>query len=231
MIAPRKMPSPGRINPRPLTTSVTGSKSAAAEAGAARSSAGIALHKRRRATPSNPLRKLGGWTGWKMAAMASDEQLISAIALAETMIKKFEGLRLKAYLDAAGKPTIGYGLTRIYGNRVRMGTTITVDEADDLLWAEILRTAEKVARRVTAPVTSAMLAALISFAFNVGINAISNSTLLRLLNAGDVAGAADQFLRWNKVTDPQTGQKIVISGLTRRRIAERELFLRDGVPS
>lgn len=155
-----------------------------------------------------------------------NEQLISAMALAEPVIKKFEGLRLAAYKDAAGIPTIGYGATRIQGKPVQMGMEICPDEADNLLRADILRTAEKVENMVTVPVTTSMLAALISFAFNVGVSALRNSTLLSRLNAGDVAGAADELLRWDKARDPKTGKKIVLPGLTRRRKAERELFLR-----
>lgn len=61
--------------------------------------------------------------------------------------------------------------------------------------------------------------ALVSFTYNLGARSLSTSTLLRKLNAGDYAGAADEFLRWNKA-----GGK-VLTGLTRRREAERALFL------
>lgn len=159
-----------------------------------------------------------------------NEQLISAMALAEPAIKRFEGLRLKAYHDAVGIPTIGYGATRIHGTPVKMGTQITIDQADDLLRDEIQRTAEKVKRMVTAPVTTSMLAALISFAFNVGVSALRNSTLLRKLNVCDYFGAADQIMRWNKATDQNTGKKIALPGLTKRRSLERELFLSQGTP-
>jgi lysozyme len=67
---------------------------------------------------------------------------------------------------------------------------------------------------------------LTSFAYNVGINAFKNSTLLKMLNAGDnKLMVADQFMIWNKITD-KTGKKVVSNGLTNRRKAERELFLK-----
>ena len=73
--------------------------------------------------------------------------------------------------------------------------------------------------------------ALLCFAFNVGYGAVFNSTLLAKINQGDYLGAADQFPRWNKARDPKTGTMIELAGLTSRRKAERDLFLRDGVPT
>ncbi len=72
---------------------------------------------------------------------------------------------------------------------------------------------------MTVPVTQQQFDAMVSLAFNVGAHAFSKSTLVRKLNAGDVRGAADEFLRWNKAG----GQ--VLDGLVRRRRAERDLFL------
>lgn len=68
-------------------------------------------------------------------------------------------------------------------------------------------------------VTQCQFDALVSFCYNLGAKALSTSTLMRKLNAGDTFGAADEFLRWNKA-----GGK-VLAGLTRRREAERALFL------
>ncbi len=75
---------------------------------------------------------------------------------------------------------------------------------------------------VTVPLTPAQRAALASFRYNVGAAAFAGSTLLRKLNAGDVAGAAAQFAVWNKGT--VNGRKVVLGGLVRRRKAERLLF-------
>lgn len=130
------------------------------------------------------------------------------------LIKQFEGLYLKAYRCPAGVPTIGYGHTA----GVAMGQTITQQQADDYLRRDVRQFERAVARLVTVPLTQGQFDALVSFAFNLGEGALAQSTLLRLLNAGDHAGAADQFDRWNKA-----GGR-VLPGLVRRRAAERALF-------
>lgn len=130
------------------------------------------------------------------------------------LIKKFEGLYLKAYRCPAGVPTIGYGHTA----GVAMGQTITQQQADDYLRRDVRQFERAVARLVTVPLTQGQFDALVSFAFNLGEGALAQSTLLRLLNAGDYAGAAAQFDRWNKA-----GGR-VLPGLVRRRAAERALF-------
>ena len=85
---------------------------------------------------------------------------------------------------------------------------------------EDLRAAERAVRHlVDVPLTQMQFDALASFVFNVGPAAFGNSTLLRLLNAGDAAGAAGQFKRWNRGADG------VLPGLVTRRAAERDLFL------
>ena len=130
------------------------------------------------------------------------------------LIKQFEGLYLKAYRCPAGVPTIGYGHTA----GVAMGQTITQQQADDYLRRDVRQFERAVARLVSVPLTQGQFDALVSFAFNLGEGALAQSTLLRLLNAGDYAGAAAQFDRWNKA-----GGR-VLPGLVRRRAAERALF-------
>ena len=132
------------------------------------------------------------------------------------LIRQFEGLRLSAYKCPAGVSTIGYGTTK----GVKMGQTITRDEADRMLAEDAQRFADRVAALVKVPLSQNQIDALTSFVYNVGPTAFANSTLLRVLNAGLYKDASDQFLRWNKAANN------VIAGLTRRRIAERELFLR-----
>lgn len=130
------------------------------------------------------------------------------------LIKQFEGLYLKAYRCPAGVPTIGYGHTA----GVAMGQTITQQQADDYLRRDVRQFERAVERQVSVPLTQGQFDALVSFAFNLGEGALAQSTLLRLLNAGDYAGAAAQFDRWNKA-----GGR-VLPGLVRRRAAERALF-------
>lgn len=144
----------------------------------------------------------------------------NALELAASSIKEFEGLRLESYKDSAGIATIGYGATRIDGKPVKMGMKIDRDEAEALLRADLLRFYRAVLSLVTVPLTDGMLAALTSFAFNVGVGALKSSTLLRRLNAGDYVGASNEFEKWCKVKGKP------INGLIRRRKEEKALFLR-----
>ncbi|HHR5464400.1 TPA: lysozyme [Salmonella enterica subsp. enterica] len=136
------------------------------------------------------------------------------------LIKTFEGCKLTAYQDSAGVWTIGYGWTRpVDGKPVHRGMTIDQTTAERLLKTGLVSYENDVSRLVKVGLTQGQFDALVSFTYNLGARALSTSTLLRKLNGGDYAGAADEFLRWNKA-----GGK-VLNGLTRRREAERALFL------
>ncbi len=131
------------------------------------------------------------------------------------LIKEFEGLRLKAYKDIVGVPTIGYGST----HGVTMGDEITEEEAEILLLEDLREYEDCVNQYVTVPITQEEFDALVSFAYNLGCGALRGSTLLRLLNAGNKEAAAQQFKRWNKAGG------VEVAGLTRRRVAEANLFM------
>lgn len=133
------------------------------------------------------------------------------------LIKEFEGLRLEAYKCQADVWTIGYGHTR----EVKPGDSITEETAERMLVDDVRVFELAVERALTIPVTQYQFDALVSLAFNIGANAFAGSTLVKKLNAGDMKGAADEFLRWNKA-----GGR-VLNGLTRRREAERALFLAE----
>jgi lysozyme len=143
------------------------------------------------------------------------------------LIKQFEGLRLKAYLCPAGVWTIGYGHTK----GVYPGMVITEELADKFLIDDVWQFEREVESLVQVPVTQGQFDALVSFAFNVGSDidedtiaeGLGDSTLLRKLNRGDYAGAADEFPKWNK------SRGRVVRGLTVRRSAERALFLGEGM--
>lgn len=136
---------------------------------------------------------------------------------AVSIIMEFEGCFLKAYRDPVGVLTIGYGHT----DGVYEGQEISSDRAIELLMSDIDLFSKGVDNLVKVLLTNSERCALISFSFNVGLGALSKSTLLAKLNNGDTIGAADQFLLWN-----HAGGK-VLPGLTRRREAERDLFLRQ----
>ncbi|HCR2108535.1 TPA: lysozyme [Enterobacter asburiae] len=136
------------------------------------------------------------------------------------LIKQFEGCKLTAYQDSVGVWTIGYGWTQPVDDKpIRAGMTIKQETADRLLKTGLVSYESDVSRLVKVGLTQGQFDALVSFTYNLGARSLSTSTLLRKLNAGDYAGAADEFLRWNKA-----GGK-VLNGLTRRREAERALFL------
>lgn len=132
-----------------------------------------------------------------------------------SLIKSFEGLRLQSYQDAVGVWTIGYGTTR----GVTGGMSISKEQAERMLLQDVQRFEPEVHRLVTAQLNQNQWDALVSFTYNLGSANLKSSTLRRLINAGDYAGAAEQFPRWNKA-----GGK-VLPGLVRRRAAERDLFL------
>ncbi|WP_062936204.1 lysozyme [Enterobacter bugandensis] len=136
------------------------------------------------------------------------------------LIKQFEGCKLTAYQDSVGAWTIGYGWTQpVDGKPIRAGMTIKQETAERLLKTGLVSYESDVSRLVKVDLTQGQFDALVSFTYNLGARSLSTSTLLRKLNASDYAGAADEFLCWNKA-----GGK-VLNGLARRREAERALFL------
>jgi lysozyme len=144
-----------------------------------------------------------------------DFMLYKLSAAGIDLIKRFEGLRLTSYQDSVGVWTIGYGSTL----GVHAGLSITQAQADSRLLSDLQNAVDCVNRKVGPALSDNQFAAMVSFVFNLGCAAFSGSTLLRLLNAGEDAAAANEFLRW----DHAGGQ--VLEGLLRRRQAERDLFL------
>lgn len=144
------------------------------------------------------------------------------------LIKRFEQLRLVAYLPTADDvPTIGWGHTA----GVKLGDRCTEAQAEIWLLADCRGSEDAVNSLVKVPLTQGQFDALVSFVFNVGpdidadtiAEGLGDSTLLKKLNSGDYAGAANEFPRWNK----QNGK--VLRGLTLRREAERQLFTAEDV--
>lgn len=133
------------------------------------------------------------------------------------IIQDFESLRLTAYLDTGGVPTIGWGHTA----QVKLGQTITYEKAVEFLRQDVKDAEYEVNVAITSPLTDNQFSALVSFVFNIGGTQFARSTMRRLLNAGKYQEAAEQFARWNK----DNGK--VLNGLIRRRKAERDLFLRE----
>lgn len=146
------------------------------------------------------------------------------LARAVPLIKGVEGFESEPYLDSVKVPTIGYGTTYYRdGRKVTMSDpSITEAQALDLLsykletefFPGILRTFKS-----SDKITTNQYAALLSFEYNEGVGGLAGSTLAKKLNAGDVAGAAAEFPKWNMADGH------VLAGLTNRRLKEQALFL------
>jgi len=148
---------------------------------------------------------------------------IECIKHFESCLKPLGNGKFAAYPDPAHGwrvPTIGWGAI-LYpdGQPVKRGDVITQERADALLAWEVAEKAEAVRRLVRVPVNADQFAALVSFAYNVGVGNLEVSTLLKKLNAGDFDRAANEFLRWASAAGKP------LPGLVRRRKSERNLFL------
>lgn len=140
------------------------------------------------------------------------------------LIKGFEAFAPRRYICPAGKPTIAFGHVILPGETFQ--EPISMEIALDLLRRDCAVAEDAVVylnttmqRGRVAALEQHEFDALVSFVFNVGVGAFGSSTLRRKLVEGDRAGAAEEFLRWNKVKGKP------MPGLTRRRTAERAMFL------
>jgi lysozyme len=141
-----------------------------------------------------------------------------ALDYALALIKRWEGCHLTAYPDpgTGGAPwTIGWGST---GPGIGPGVTWTQQQADERLAADVQKFMTGVETAVGIPLETHQIGALTSLAYNIGLGAFRNSTLLRMIKAGDMKGASEQFLRWNRA-----GGRIM-RGLSNRRADERDVF-------
>lgn len=139
------------------------------------------------------------------------------------LVKHHEGFRSYAYMDTSGLPVVGYGQSRINGRKVSLGQYITQAQADVALEQELHHLQELVKSHVRVELNPYQLGALTSLVYNAGSRILTDSTLIRKLNAGDYTGAAQEFPRWNKAN--QGGRLVAFPGLTKRRLAEQKLFL------
>lgn len=138
-----------------------------------------------------------------------------------SLIKSFEGLMLNPYLCSAGKPTIGWGSTYYPdGKKVTLqDKEITEEKAFEIL--EYIANKDfgsNINKVVKVGLSQNQFDALVSFSYNIGNGNFNSSTLLRWLNQGFYNEASIQLLRWDK------SKGIALSGLTKRRKAEKELF-------
>lgn len=146
----------------------------------------------------------------------------SSLELALQIIRDFEGFSPKKYRDSQGW-SIGYGHFIRATEPWLLTATISRDEAEALLVADVQAFAAVVDKAVKVKISEKARASLISFAYNVGEGAFKSSTLLSLVNQGKQDEAAKQFDRW--VYDTASGKPVVIPALVTRRAAEKSLFL------
>lgn len=135
------------------------------------------------------------------------------------LIRRAEGLQLKAYRCPAGVMTIGYGHTR----GVKEGDTITEEIAERMLIQDVTAMEEEMRGLITKQLNDNQWSACVSWFFNFGATKIRASRTLSLLNRGLFMEFAEALLTWDK------GGGVVLKGLTKRRWAERALFLKPVV--
>ena len=160
-----------------------------------------------------------------MSVPLPDPSLLWPIPMAAVaLIAEAEGLRLAAYRCPAGVATIGWGET----DGVRMGDVCTKEQADRGLCEDLTDRTKAVRAMCTVDPSGNELGALVSLAYNIGVEALRKSTALRLHNAGDHQGASRAICLWDKAR--VNGALTVLPGLTARRAREQALYLTPDQP-
>ncbi len=156
-------------------------------------------------------------------AVTRREPFVNAATLA--LIRRFEGFRARAYRDASGVWTIGYGHTSRAGPpQVRPGMRISRAQAEEILRRDVETFARAVARQVHTPLNANQFGALVSFAYNVGIGNLRRSSVLRAVNEGRLEDVPRLLMRWTRAGGKR------LRGLIRRRRAEGRLFTSPPAP-
>lgn len=136
-----------------------------------------------------------------------------------SLIKSFEGCKLTSYYCPAKVLTIGYGHT---GSDVKVGMTITLQDAENLLKKDLEIFEQGVTKLVTSKINENQFSALVSFAYNCGVGNLKNSTLLKRVNSNPSDPTIKEaFLMWNKASGKE------LAGLTRRRTSESSLYFKE----
>lgn len=150
---------------------------------------------------------------------------MSAKNTSKAIIKKWEGLRLKAYLCSASVPTIGWGTTWYKnGTKVKLGDTITAEQAEIEFNHEFEKKWNEVITRSKVKLTDGFIAAAVSFAYNLGSGALFGSTLWKRIQAGESPKAVkDEWMKW--INARVNGVLTPIQGLVNRRKDEQNLSL------
>lgn len=147
-----------------------------------------------------------------------------ALALTSPLLEEIEGVEYKPYKDIAGVWTVCAGIT---GPDVVLGKTYTKRECDALLQKHIAVAAKAVDGAVKYPIPDSMRAAMYSFAYNAGTGAFRKSTMLKLINQGELTQACNQLWNWTKYTHPKTNRKVESKGLRNRRAVEFKYCMKE----
>ena len=144
----------------------------------------------------------------------------STSSLGLNLIKKYEGLRLSAYLCPASVVTIGYGSTKYpNGKKVILGEKLSGEKEATQLLLSTLDPYEAAVNKHLPNINQCQFDALVSFCYNVGTGAFIKSTLLKKAKVNNAdPSILDEFLRWNKAAGK------VMNGLTNRRREEANLY-------
>lgn len=162
------------------------------------------------------MQDLASKKGVYMMTRLKKRSAVAAAAVA--LVGGFEGLRLNAYPDPAtrGPPwTVCFGST----HGVKPGDRHTLDECKAMLSRDLEIYAVGIEGCVKVPLPDTRYVALVSFAYNVGVGAACNSSVVRNINAGNPKAGCDALLKWNRAAG------IVFPGLTKRRERERQWCL------
>jgi lysozyme len=144
---------------------------------------------------------------------------LTASRAAFDLIASFEGFRTRAALAPDGQWTLGFGHTAT----AREGLTVTRTEAEDLLRWDLLPIEDMVRQCALTPLSQNQFDALVSFAYNIGLESFRTSDVLKYLNQGQPVAAALSMHAWRRA--PVNGRVLTIDALVRRRAAESALFL------
>lgn len=160
-----------------------------------------------------------GWIRLRKRTVAP----IAAVSLAAVVAftGPWEGLRTSAYIDLVGVPTVCYGETK----GVQLGDDYTPAECEAMLASRVGEFRDRLGECITVEVPEGVAVVFVDWSYNVGIGAACSSTLARKANAGDLFGACDELLKWNK--GRINGKLQVIRGLANRREAERVVCVKS----
>lgn len=154
---------------------------------------------------------------------------VSAKGLA--LLKQFEAFKARAYICPAGKPTIGYGHV-ILASEANLKTTVLSEaQSTALLQRDLVRFEKAVFTAVMVPLSQQQFDALVLLCFNIGPGSLrmgtgfAGSSVAAAINSKCAESTIrTNWYKWNKITDPATGQKVVSNGLVVRRQKEADLY-------